>query len=180
MAMRTLATVDDLLRLTRAGESYELVDGELVKMAPTGLGHGRLELKIGRSLDDHVQERQLGVVVVGEVLFRLDPAGRLARAADVAFIRAERVPPDGQDEDVFEGAPDLVVEIVSPGDSADDVQRKVDDWLTHGTQIVVLVYPRFRRVILWRHGGAVPLRGNDDIRLDPVLPDFRCKVSDFF
>ncbi len=46
MATRTRATVEDVLRLAGAGERYELVDGELIPMAPTGFEHGDLEWHI--------------------------------------------------------------------------------------------------------------------------------------
>lgn len=180
MATETIATVDDVLRLASAGQRFELIDGELVEMSPTGFGHGRREARIARIFSDYVDERDLGTVVVGEVLFRLDAEGRLARAADVAFIHRDRMPPEDDEDSVFNGAPDLAVEVVSPGDRAADIERKVDDWLTHGTRLVLIVYPRGRRVILARAVGSVTLRGDDLLDLDPGLTGFQCKVSDLF
>lgn len=180
MVTRNRATVEDVLRLASAGERYELVDGELVEMAPTGFGHGDLEWHIAWVLGSHVREHQLGKIVVGEVLFQLDTEGRVARAADVAFVRREHLPSRELDHRPFRGAPDLAVEIVSPGDSAEDVQRKVDDWLEHGTLAVLVAYPRERRVALWKRSGGVILQGDDEVDLDPVLSGFRCRVSDLF
>jgi hypothetical protein len=60
------------------------------------------------------------------------------------------------------------------------VQQKVDDWLTHGTLAVLVLYPRQRGVVLWRLNGAVSLHGDDSLDLDPALPGFRCKVSELF
>ena len=180
MATETIATVDDVLRLASAGQRFELIDGELVGMAPTGLGHGDHERRIGQRLGQYVDEHELGLLVVGEVLFRLDAEGRLARAADVAFIRRDRLPPEVDEDSVFDGPPDLAVEIVSPGDRAAEIERKVDDWLTHGTRLVLIVYPRGRRAILARAEGSVTLRGDDLLELDAALPGFRCPVSDLF
>ncbi|MGH2460454.1 MAG: Uma2 family endonuclease [Chloroflexota bacterium] len=180
MATQARATIDDVLRLASAGERYELVDGELIAMAPTGFGHGDLEAQIAWVLRAHVVERRLGKIVVGEVLFQLDPEGRIARAADVAFVRQERLPPKGTEHRPFVGAPDLAVEIVSPGDSAEDVERKVADWLEHGTLAVLVIYPTARRIALRRPGRDVSLRGDDEIDLDPVIAGFRCQVSDLF
>ncbi|MGH2460658.1 MAG: Uma2 family endonuclease [Chloroflexota bacterium] len=180
MATETIATVGDVLRLASAGQRFELIDGELVEISPTGFGHGRREARIARLFSDYADERELGAVVAGEVLFRLDAAGRLARAADVAFIRRDRVPTEDDEDGVFDGAPDLAVEIVSPGDRASDVERKIDDWLTHGTRLVLIVYPRGRRVVLARAEGSLTLRADDLLDLDPALPGFRCKLSDLF
>lgn len=180
MATRARATVDDVLRLARAGQRYELVDGELLAMAPTGFGHGDLEAHIAWVLRAHVVERRLGRIVVGEVLFQLDPEGRIARAADVAFVRQERLPPPELEHRPFFGAPDLAVEIVSPGDSSEDVERKVADWLEHGTLAVLVVYPITRRVALRQRNSGVFLQGDDEVDLDFVLAGFRCKVKDLF
>jgi len=180
MATRTHATVGDVLRLSSEGERYELVDGELVEMSPTGLEHGDLELHIGSMLRTHVKQHRLGMVVSGEVLFQLDRAGRVARAADVAFIRQERLPPKERRQRAFIGPPDLAVEIVSPSDTPEMVQRKIDDWLEHGTLAVLAVYPDERRLALCRRSGVLTPRGDDQVDLDPALPGFRCRASDLF
>lgn len=180
MATRTRATVDDILRLASAGQRYELVNGELVEMAPTGFGHGDVEGHVAWLLRTHVLEHRLGKIVVGEVLFQLDREGRLARAADVAFVRQERLPPKDLEQRPFVGVPDLVVEIMSPNDTAEDIEQKVSDWLDHGTLAVLIVYPNVRRVSIRRQSGGVYLQGDDEVDLDPALRGFRCKAGDFF
>jgi Uma2 family endonuclease len=179
MATRTQATVDDVLRLASAGERYELIDGELVPMSPTGPEHGDIEGFIAWVFNNHVLPRRLGKVWVGEPLFRLDIAGTLARAPDVAFVRRERLL--GIDLKVpFVGAPDLAVEIVSPGDSGKELQRKTETWLAHGTLAVLVIYPDSSSVVLWRESGALRLSGDDVLDLDPALPGFHCPVRDLF
>lgn len=180
MATRAISTVDDLLRRSDAGQRYELVDGELVEMAPTNFEHGATEAHLGIRLGAFVDANGLGEVVVGEVLFQLDPGGRLARAADVAFVRRERLPGERSPGGVFQGAPDLVVEIISPGNSATEIQRKIDEWLEHGAQVVLAVYPERRTIVRWQQGQAVILREGDSLDLEPVLPGFRCAVAELF
>lgn len=179
MATRTLATIDDVLRLAAAGERYELIDGDLVPMSPTGLEHGDVEMYAGWFFTNYVLPRKLGKVVGGEVLFRLDAAGTVARAPDLAFIR--RAPLQGIDPiGPFFGAPDLAVEIVSPSDSAKDLEQKVETGLAYGTLAVLLMYPGVQTVVLWRGGSGVRLRGDDELDLDPALPGFHCLVRDLF
>ena len=180
MAVRTNATVDDVLRLASQGERYELVDGELVAMAPTGFEHGDIEWQVGFVLGTYVREQQLGKVVVGEVLFQLGTSGGLGRAADVAFVRQERLPSHNDRAGVFHGAPDLAVEVVSPSESAESIQHKILDWLEHGTQIVVVVYPTTRRIALWNRMGGSLFHDEEELSLAPVLPGFRCRASDLF
>src|SRR5439155_15796357 len=98
---------------------------------------------------------------------------RLARAPDVAFVSLGRLPPRLDPSLAFPGAPDLAVEIISPSNPAEAVERKVDDWLSHGTRAVLVMYPSQRSAVLWRADGAVRLRADDELDLDPLIPGFR-------
>jgi len=180
MATKTGATVEDVLRLGEQGERYELIDGELIPMSPTSLEHADVELNVGLIFNNGVRPRRLGKVFVGEPLFQLDGPGGLARAADVAFVRLERLRAQGSLEGAFHGAPDLAVEIVSPSNTADAIQQKVEDWLAHGTLAVLVMYPAKRNVVLWRANGAIIRRGDEELDLDPAIPGFRCKTSELF
>jgi Uma2 family endonuclease len=180
MATKTVATADDVLRLSEQGERYELIDGELVAMSPTSLEHADVELNVGLVFNSYVRPRRLGKVFVGEPLFQLDGPGGLARAAAVAFARLERLRAQGSLDGAFHGAPDLAVEIVSPSNLANALQQKVADWLAHGTLAVLVMYPARHNVVLWRANGAIILRGDDEVDLDPAIPGFRCKTSELF
>ena len=149
-------------------------------MAPTGFGHGRVELHVGMILSAFAREHRLGEVVVGEVLFQLDTAAHVARAADVAFLRHDRVPTDPLEAGAYHGAPDLAVEFVSPSESAENIQHKIVDWLEFGTSLVLMIYPTTRQVALWNRNGGAIFRGDAEISLDPVLTGFRCRASDLF
>ena len=179
MVTRTHSTVDDVLRLGERGIRVELIDGELVPMSPTGSEHAQVEAYVSWVFNNHVIPRNLGTVMVGEPLFRLDPPERLARAPDVAFIRRDRL--SGIDwKGPFVGAPDLAVEIVSPGDTAGEVQIKVETWLANGTLAVLLMYPDSRSVVLWRARGAERLTGDDILNLGSAMPGFRAAIRDLF
>jgi len=179
MAIRSTATVDDVLRLGARGERYELIDGDLVPMSPTGFEHGDIETHVAWVFYSFVLPRRLGKVCSGEVLFRLDSESRLARAPDVAFVRRERL--RGQDlAGAFVGSPDIAIEIVSPSDTAKDIQRKVEHWLTYGAVVVLVLYPETLNLVLWRPGRAVSLRNDDIVDLDDILPGFHCTVRELF
>lgn len=180
MATRTWGTIEDVLRLGAKGERYELIDGELVPMSPTGSEHGNIEMFAGTVLNNYVLPRHLGRVLGGEVLFRLDPAERLALAPDIAFVRRERWLAQPSHSGAFVGPPDLAVEIVSPGDSAQEIQDKVEDWLEHGAIAVLLMFPDPPAAVLWTAQGGTSLRGDDELDLDPVLPGFRCQIRELF
>src|SRR5688572_28803471 len=92
---------------------FELDEGELIRVPPTGFLHGRVELRVGRLLDDYLRAHPIGVVVSGDVGFLL--SADTVRGPDVAFVtrsRLEKSPPPEQG--FYPGAPDLAVEVSSP------------------------------------------------------------------
>jgi Uma2 family endonuclease len=76
-------------------------------------------------LAQHVEERGLGAVYAAETGFLLGRDPDTVRAPDAAFVRRERVEEVGETEGYWPGAPDLAVEVVSPGDAYAEVEGKV-------------------------------------------------------
>jgi Uma2 family endonuclease len=181
MATTKPVTAEQLLRMSRDGRHrYELVRGEVVTMPPVGLEHGDRSSGIAWLLRSFVREHGGGLVVV-EVGFVLARDPDVVRAPDVAFIADARLPPPDQRSGFFEGAPDLAVEVVSPGDTATEVLEKVQEYLAAGSRLVWVVDPRTRSVTVYRPDGtahllqeAVTLAG------EAVLPGFALPVRDIF
>ena len=113
-------------------------------MLPTGGRHGRLAMRMGRALADFVDRCELGEVFAAETGFVLSRDPNTVRAPDVAFVRTGREIGDG----FIEGAPDLAVEVLSPGDRPGSVREKVAEWLDAGTEAVWVVDPRARTVTI--------------------------------
>jgi Uma2 family endonuclease len=123
--------------------------------------------------------RRLGDVLGAETGFLLRP--NHVRAPDCAFVAAGRLPAGSDPIGYAELAPDFLVEVVSPGDTAADVQEKIDDWLQSGTKVVWAVYSSLRTVVVWRGSGRGERKSNDDdLDAEPALLGFRCKVSELF
>ena len=119
MGTTTLMTADDLAALPDDGYRYELDRGVLVRMPPPKLRHGLVTSRFARLLGDHVDERGLGAVgTESGFLLARDPDRVVA--PDVFFIRADRLPPDDE-QDRYLPFPDLAVEVLSPSDSMSDV-----------------------------------------------------------
>ncbi|PJF34373.1 MAG: Uma2 family endonuclease, partial [Candidatus Thermofonsia Clade 1 bacterium] len=139
---RQRLTSDDLLAIqAQTGKRYELIEGKLIEMAPTGLLHGSIEFRIALLLGQYVAQRALGHVLVGEVGFYTRGDAHTVRGADIAFIRAEKIPEQGLPEGFSSIAPDLVVEVVSPHDRGAEIVAKVAEWLAFGVEAVWIVYP---------------------------------------
>ncbi len=176
-----LMTADELFEMPDAGFRYELVRGELKRMAPAGSEHGADTMKLAAPLAVFVDEYNLGVVFAAETGFILEENPDLVRAPDVSFVRRERVPESGIPKGYWKGAPDLAVEVVSPHDKLYEVDEKVDDYLAAGTLMVCIVYPKRRTVTVHRPTCEPQILNiNDTLDLSDVIADFTLPVSKIF
>ena len=150
-------------------------------MAPAGYEHGRVTMKLGRLVANFVAAHHLGDVLGAETGFKLRKNPDTVRAADVAFVAAARIPPGSQTYGFWEGGPDLAVEVVSPGDSLEEVEVKIDDYLNAGTSIVWIVNPKRRTITVHRAGGDLQvLRETDTLSGEEIIPGFQCQVAEAF
>ena len=176
-----IATAADLERLPDDGFRYELVDGELRQMTPAGNQHGKIAALVTASLVQHVLANQLGSVYAAETGFRLGSAPDTVRAPDVAFVCQARLDAVGSVAGYWPGAPDLVVEVVSPGDRLGEVADKVAAWLAAGTQMVVVVEPPQRTVAVHCADGTVrALQEGDVLEGGSVVPGWQVPVAALF
>ncbi len=180
MATRTLMTAEELFWLPDTEERLELVRGELRRMAPGNPAHGRRAVRVAHLLLVYADEHGLGRVYGADTGFMLERNPDTVRAPDAAFVRAERIPPEGEPETGYWAiAPDLVVEVVSPSESRGDLEEKVADYLRAGTRLIWALHARTRSATVYRPGSAPQRLGEDDV-LDgeDVLPGFSCRVGD--
>jgi Uma2 family endonuclease len=176
-----LITAEELLHMPDDGYRYELIRGELRKMALAGHLHGRITINITTPLDQHVRGHDLGVVCAAETGFKLASNPDVVRAPDVAFVRRERAEEVGDVEGYWPGAPDLAVEVISPGDTYAEVQEKVFDWLEAGTKMVILVMPRKRAVTVYRSlTDIIMLTEHDMLDGGGVVPGWKIPVRELF
>lgn len=167
-------TVEELEEISRdRTHRYELLRGELITMSPTGGQHGKLTARLAIALGRHIEDHALGVSFGAETGFRLADNPATVLAPDVSFIRKENFTPERDAVSFVPGAPDLVVEVVSPSDGATYVQKKVETWLEHGAQLVWVVEPGTQTVHVHRADGSVSiLRVGDSLEGGEVLPGF--------
>jgi Uma2 family endonuclease len=179
-----MSSVDQLLSAERYFElgdigPSELLKGEVVMMSPAFFNHGWIVTKIDTTLASFVYSRRLGVVVSGEAGFLIEKNPDTIRVPDVAFIRSERMPPDGVAK-FFPGAPDLAVEVLSPSDRPTEIAAKVQDWLRAGCIVVWLVDHRTRSITAHRNGSIQEFSQEDALDCPDLLPGFSVPVEDFF
>ena len=176
-----LTTADELLNYGGDGYRYELVKGELKKMAPAGSEHGMLALEIAAELRNFVKANKLGRVYAAETGFKLTTNPDTVRAPDAAFVSQKRLDEVGPVQGYWPGAPDLAAEVVSPNDLYTEVSEKVAEWLRAGSRMVVIVNPRTQQVFVHLSPTEVRVLGVDDtLEGGEVVPGWQLAVGELF
>jgi Uma2 family endonuclease len=174
-------TADELLEMPDDGMSYELVRGELQMTPPPGSEHGEVTMNLAAPLFQHVKKSHLGIVYAAETGFKLESNPDTVRAPDIAFVRQETVDQTGRSTGYRVGAPDLVVEVLSPSDTIGKVEAKVTQWLESGARVVWIVSPRLKTVTVYRSlSNIVALTEKDTLDGGDVVPGFQINVADIF
>jgi len=138
-------------------------------------------MAIGALLHVYVSQHKLGQVLAAETGFKIHVDPDTVRAPDVAFVAKERIPPADVPRGYWELSPDLVVEVVSPNDSAADVQDKVEEWLNAGVHRVWVVYPDTQTIHVYRSLKEVNvLKAGDTLDGEGMLPGFSSAVEEIF
>ena len=175
-------TADELLALpTGMGKRYELVAGELRVMSPSGWRHrvvvDNLEFLVGSFIRKHHLGRGFGA----ETGFLLKRDPDTVRAPDFAFIARNHLPATDPQEAYWPGAPDLAVEVLSPGDTMGEVDEKIEEWLAAGCAAVWVVDPKLQTVTIYQSPTNVQLKtAGETLVGDPVVSGFSCPVQDIF
>jgi len=169
-------TVKDLEKMQAAYPDYrmELVDGDIVVMSPSGYESEEVGTEFARLLGNWVRPRKLGRVAGSSAGFRLPNTD--LRAPDVSFVQANRL--KRSTEDYAELVPDLVVEVKSKTDSLDKLRQKIQEFISLGTQIGILIDPKTRTIEVYRSGEKVILQDGDMLTLPDLLPGWEVAISD--
>ena len=158
----------------------EFVGGKVVEK-PMSIKAAKVIARILRLFGNEAS--QSGAEVFSESLaYRCYPKNpKQFRKPDASVIRNERLIGIDEQSGFVLFPADLVVEVISPGDKAEDVMSKVDEYLAHGFKCVWLVYPSRRSMTIHRaDGSATYLHENEEVTGEAALPSFRCKVAEFF
>ena len=177
-----LLTVADLNACPDDNNRYELIEGELFVSRALGIPHQRVINNLQLAFGTYLKNNPIGIVVpgAGAVFSDYD-----AVIPDLAFVSNERWN-DIVTNDRFNAAPDLVIEVMSPGKENRDrdllVKRQL--YAKYGVAEYWIVDPENRQVEIYRlrdirleNAGTFRIR--DEITT-PLLPNFRMRVSAVF
>jgi Uma2 family endonuclease len=158
----------------------ELVAGSIAPVTPTSDEHGGYEANIVNILLSFVRTHGLGKVRSGEVGVYTRRNPDTIRAVDVLFISNERYDRKGATA-FLEIPPDLIVEILSPGNTWAETIQKLREFFAIGVRLVWLVDPSSQSVFAYRSLTDVrefPI--DDHLPGDDALPGFSIEVREIF
>jgi Uma2 family endonuclease len=172
-------TDEELEALPNDGHKYELLDGGLI-MSPVHANHGTICMRLGALLFNFVDRHKMGQLYDSSTGFRLSEEVLLS--PDIAFVSKTRLKKVLIAPDKFlYGAPDLLVEVLSPSDRMRQIHRKLDLYFECGTRLVWLVNWKMEQVHIHRPDRIEALtRPNDILTGGEVLPGFKCRLGRIF
>ena len=176
-----LMTPDEYLVYPLSDVKAELVRGELRMTPPAAGPHGCVATNIVVLLSAYLNGRGLGRVFADGVGYELVQLPRTVRAPDASFVRSGRLPAEGIGPGFLKLAPDLAVEVLSPTESASELEEKLDDYCACGTPLIWVVDPVLRTVMIVASDAPVRwLREADTLDGGEVVPGFSCGVAQLF
>ena len=173
------ATEQDVIDIeSRESRLCELVDGVLVEKT-VGYYESYLTVRLILLIGAFVEQHNLGCVTGADGMMRLAPG--LVRIPNVSFVswnqlpgrRVPRVP-------IAELAPDLAVEVISPSNTAREMERKVQDFLTARVRLVWYVLPVPQEVHVYTAGQHDVLTIDQELSGGDVLPGFALPLRRLF
>ena len=159
----------------------ELVRGNLRVMTPASGAHGRVAGAIFAAVNAFMEEWELGVCFPNNTGFELPALENTVRSPDMAFVRADRLPTNGIGSGYVALGPDLVVEVLSPSETASDLEEKLRDYRIAGTRLAWIIDPDKPVVVVRAVDAPERWLGIGDV-LDgsTVLPGFSVPVARLF
>jgi Uma2 family endonuclease len=157
----------------------ELIDGVLVEKT-AGAYESYLAALIASLLHAFVTQHKLGFVLGSDGMSRLEP-GKI-RLPDAAFYSWSRFPDRRVPRTAYvDTAPDLAVEVISPSNTRQEMDRKLTDYFAGGARLVWYIDPNRREVVVYHSStDQQVLEESDELDGDNVLPGFRLKLAEFF
>jgi Uma2 family endonuclease len=174
------ATVEDVVEIeARENRLFELVDGILVEKV-MGFTGSRIASRLIAALEAYADAHDLGVVTGEGGMIRMPD--NLVRIPDVSFIGWDQFPDrELPEEGAPEIVPDLAVEVLSKGNTAAEMARKLREYFVVGATLVWFVEPRDKTVTVYSSPSKSKVLSTSDM-LDggKVLPGFKLPVAKLF
>lgn len=163
------------------GHRYEIVNGELIDRGNSGALHGHICSTLIILLGGYVRLQNLGVILDSSTALKMKNGNK--RSPDIAFFAKERL--QGMTElpsGYLEGAPDLAVEVLSPGNTVEEMEDKIAEYFENGSRLVWIVSPTQHYVLAYRTAQEPDrlFKSADFLEGEDVIPGLKLPVADLF
>jgi Uma2 family endonuclease len=128
------------------GHDVELVDGVIVEKTVVQLDHEQCTAWLYQVIGPYVKRRGIGLMLSSRIMVETDEFG--GRMPDLLFVRHDRL--EIVQQKAVYGAPDLVIEVVSPNDRPSDLRALEADYSRLGVPEVVFIDLRRQSIRLLR------------------------------
>ena len=171
----------EFMALSQDGYHYEIVNGELIDMGNSGALHGYVCSTLMILLGGYIRTHKLGAMFDSSTAFTMKSGNK--RSPDLSFFAKARLQnitklPLG----FLKGAPDLVVEVLSPGNTVEEIHEKLVEYFENGTRLAWIVHPNEHYVLVYRSAQEPDrlLKTIDTLDGEEVIPGFTLAVGDLF
>ncbi len=174
-------TDEAFMALPDDGQHYEIVNGELIDMGNSGALHGYICSLLLSALMSYVLPKKLGVILDSSTAFKMKNGNK--RSPDISFFAKERL--QGMTElpsGFLEGAPDLAVEVLSPGNTVEEIDEKIAEYFENCARLVWVISPIQHYILVYRCAQEPDrlLKSVDFLDGEDVVPGFTLPVADLF
>ncbi len=156
---------------------YEFVNGKLEKKEMPTAKHSGIATRTIGGLGVFSKQNNFGRVY-GNTIFQI---GANRRIPDVAFVSASKIPQSGEPLDIWNFAPDLAIEVISPSERHNKVEQKIREYFAAGVTRVWKIVQEFKTLTIYFSMTETKILTEDDvITCEEILPGFSLKLSDIF
>lgn len=178
-------TTEELLALPENGTDRWLIDGQLREkpMTVRNRWHSRAMARVSHYLVSWLDQQPAprGAVLCGEAGCRLRRDPDTTVGIDVVYVGPELAHQEPDDTTLIDGVPILVVEILSPSDTLEEIHEKVDKYLQAGVKLVWVIDPHDQTVTIYQPGMPPHLVNvTQELSGEAHLPGFRVPVARLF
>jgi len=178
-------TTEEMLALPQDGADRWLINGELREKPVTVRNRFHSDVKVCvstvlKNWRDHQPEPR-GKVYGGEAGIRLRRNPDVTVGVDVAYVPPDVVTVQTDETTLVDGIPSLVVEILSPNDTVEEINEKIDAYRAAGVPHIWVIDPYQHMLVVHRPNELPALfNRNQDVTAEPQLPGFRTAVARLF
>ncbi len=185
IAQKKVWTDEEFMTLPQEGHHYEIVNGDLIEMGNSGALHGYVCSTLMILLGSYIRTHQLGAMFDSSTAFTMKSGNK--RSPDLSFFAKARLQSTLQNIKelplgFLKGAPDLAVEVLSPGHTVEEMHDKLVEYFENGTRLAWIIHPNEHYILVYRSAQEPDrlLKTIDALDGEEVIPGFTLPVADLF